>query len=112
MSDLMSSRAVPGTRRKLSVDTTRKGRAVAARPRCENVSRTGLESELSERLAQSSEQLLYWKRERHRLIREAYDAGGGVREIARAAGLSHPAIINILGTNRTRRSDKAPDAGS
>jgi transposase-like protein len=34
--------------------------------------------------------------ERNRLIREAHAAGGGVREIARLVGLTHPSVLNIL----------------
>lgn len=34
--------------------------------------------------------------ERDRLIVEAYHAGGGVREIARHVGLSHPVVLDIL----------------
>lgn len=34
--------------------------------------------------------------ERDRLIREAYAAGGGLREIARLAGLTHRAVRKIV----------------
>lgn len=47
-------------------------------------------------LARSSKQLLRWKSERNRLIKQAYIDGAGVREIARAADLSHPAVIRIV----------------
>jgi hypothetical protein len=34
--------------------------------------------------------------ERDRLIVEAYQAGGSLREIARLAGLSHPGVLRIV----------------
>lgn len=34
--------------------------------------------------------------ERDRLIREAYEQGAGVREIARLVGLAHPSVIKIV----------------
>lgn len=34
--------------------------------------------------------------ERDRLIGVAYKAGGTLREIARAVGLTHPGVLNIL----------------
>jgi transposase-like protein len=37
-----------------------------------------------------------WTEERNRLVREAHAAGGGVREIARLIGLTHPAVLNII----------------
>jgi transposase-like protein len=37
-----------------------------------------------------------WTEERNRLVREAHAAGGGVREIARLVGLTHPAVLNII----------------
>lgn len=33
---------------------------------------------------------------RDKLIVEAFEAGGGVREIARIVGLSHPAVLKII----------------
>lgn len=37
-----------------------------------------------------------WRLCRDELIREAHANGAGVREIARAVGLSHPAVIRIV----------------
>ena len=34
--------------------------------------------------------------QRDRLIVEAYRAGGGLREIARLAGMSHPGVLRII----------------
>lgn len=39
--------------------------------------------------------------ERDRLIREAYEQGAGLREIGRAAGLTHPAIRKIIDRNQS-----------
>ena len=60
------------------------------------LSRVALEPDMERALARSSKQLLHWKSQRNKLIREAHEQGAGVREIARATGLSHPAIIRIL----------------
>jgi DNA invertase Pin-like site-specific DNA recombinase len=37
-----------------------------------------------------------WTERRDDLIRQAYSGGGGVREIARAVGLTHPAVLRIV----------------
>lgn len=51
---------------------------------------------LSKRLSRTSQKAKDYTAERNRLIVEAHAAGGGVREIARLVGLSHPAVLRIL----------------
>ncbi len=51
---------------------------------------------LSKRLARASQKAKDYTVERNRLIVEAHAAGGGVREIARLVGLTHPAVLRIL----------------
>ncbi len=50
----------------------------------------------AKRLTTAATKARDWTEERNRLIREAHAAGGGVREIARMVGLTHPAVLNIL----------------
>lgn len=42
---------------------------------------------------------------RDQLIVEAFKAGGGVREIARLVGLSHPAVLKIIEKARLVEED-------
>jgi hypothetical protein len=51
---------------------------------------------LSKRLSRTSQKAKDYTAERNRLIVEAHAAGGGVREIARLVGLTHPAVLRIL----------------
>lgn len=55
-----------------------------------------LDAETLKRLQKAAHYARYWRSERDLRIRAAHEAGGGVREIARATGLSHPAILRIL----------------
>lgn len=41
-----------------------------------------------------------WTARRDELIRQAHNDGGGVREIARAVGLTHPSVLRILHKDR------------
>jgi DNA invertase Pin-like site-specific DNA recombinase len=50
----------------------------------------------AKRLTTAATKAREWTEERNRLIREAHAAGGGVREIARLVGLTHPTVLNIL----------------
>jgi hypothetical protein len=52
--------------------------------------------DLARRLSRAARLSSKWRTERDRLIVEAHRAGGGVREIARLAGLSHPTVIEIV----------------
>ena len=52
--------------------------------------------DLAKRLQRAAKNQTKWRDERDDLIRAAYEAGGGVREIARLAGLSHPGVMRIL----------------
>jgi transposase-like protein len=55
-----------------------------------------LDPDLAKRLERVSKRAREATDERNRLIREAHAAGGGVREIARLVGLTHPSVLNIL----------------
>lgn len=52
--------------------------------------------ELAKRLERAAKNAGKWKHERDQLIIDAYEAGGGVREIGRLVGLSHPGILRII----------------
>jgi transposase len=56
--------------------------------------------DVAKRLSRAVRMLSKWRDERDRLVVEAHDAGGGPREIARLAGVSHPTVIQIV-----RRAD-------
>jgi hypothetical protein len=47
-------------------------------------------------LGRASANVRTWTDKRNTLIREAHEAGGGVREIARATGLNVGTVHNIL----------------
>lgn len=51
---------------------------------------------LAKRLSTAADKARSWTDERNRLIREAHAAGGGVREIGRLVGLTHPAVMNVI----------------
>lgn len=70
--------------------------------------RVALDGETLKRLQKAAHYARYWRAERDLRIRAAHEAGGGVREIARATGLSHPAILRILrGTPSDDPAEKA-----
>lgn len=52
--------------------------------------------DLTRRLTTAAGKARDWTEERNRLVREAHQAGGGAREIARLVGLTHPAVLNII----------------
>lgn len=47
-------------------------------------------------LTKAASKLTAAHQERDRLIREAVAAGAGVREVARAVGLTHPGVLAII----------------
>lgn len=55
-----------------------------------------LDKDAERDLSRAAKQAATWTERRNRLICEAHAAGGGVREIARIVGLSHPSVLNIL----------------
>jgi len=61
-----------------------------------------VDPDLARRLQRAARAQVRWLHERNDLIRKAYDAGGGAREIGRHVDLSHPAILKIVG-KPTRR---------
>jgi predicted transcriptional regulator len=52
--------------------------------------------DLARRLKATSKRATEATVERDRLIVEAHRAGGGVREIARLVGMTHPGVLRIL----------------
>ncbi len=66
---------------------------------------------LSKRLTRASQKAKDYTAERNRLIVEAHAAGGGVREIARLVGLTHPAVLRILAKaeGTALRTERFPD---
>jgi hypothetical protein len=59
---------------------------------------------LSKRLTTAARKAEQWRSERDRLIVEAVRCGGGIREVARLAGLTHPSIIQTM-----RRAEAGAD---
>lgn len=55
-----------------------------------------LDADMERALHNSAKKSVEWRTKRDELIREAHREGAGVREIARAVGLTHPAIIGIV----------------
>lgn len=55
-----------------------------------------LDDDTTRELSRAAKQAVSWTERRNHLIREAVEAGAGVREVGRAVGLSHAAVINIL----------------
>lgn len=51
---------------------------------------------LARKLSTAAGKAREWTEERNHLVREAHEAGGGAREIARLVGLTHPAVLNII----------------
>jgi hypothetical protein len=68
-----------------------------------------LDGETLKRLQKAAHYARYWRAERDLRIRAAHEAGGGLREIARATGLSHPAILRIV---RLGESDDPAEKGA
>jgi hypothetical protein len=59
-----------------------------------------VDPDLAKRLQRAAERKERWHRERDDLIREAIAAGGGPREVARLAGLTHPSVLHIVAKGR------------
>ena len=51
-----------------------------------------LDADLARRLRTAGQKVAEWTAERDRLIREAVTAGGALREVGEAVGLSHTAV--------------------
>jgi hypothetical protein len=58
--------------------------------------RMAIPEHLAKRLKRAASAVVKSRGERDALIREAHEAGGGIREIGRLAGLSHPGVKRIL----------------
>lgn len=56
-----------------------------------------VDPELARKLTREGRKAREATAERDRLIAEAYKAGGGLREIARLVGLTHPTVKYIVG---------------
>lgn len=61
-----------------------------------SVSDVPLDEQLALKLARAGAASVASRYKRDALIVECYKAGGGVREIARIVGLSHPAVLKII----------------
>jgi hypothetical protein len=55
-----------------------------------------LDDDTARELSRAAKQVASWTERRNTLIRDAVAAGGGVREVARAVGLNHATVLNIL----------------
>jgi predicted transcriptional regulator len=53
-------------------------------------------------LSRAARQAQTWTERRNSLIRAAHGAGHGVREIARAVGLNHATVLNIIKPRRRK----------
>lgn len=54
--------------------------------------RVTIEPDLARKLRTAGQKVSEWTTERDRLIREAVAAGGSLREVGEAAGVSHTAV--------------------
>lgn len=59
-----------------------------------------LDAQTAKDLAQAAKNVQLWTERRNTLIKSSHDAGGGVREIARATGLNVATVHNILKPRR------------
>ena len=64
--------------------------------RAETLTSVPLSDDQARELSRAAKQVTTWTERRNRLIREAVEAGAGVREVARACGLNHATVLNIL----------------
>lgn len=55
-----------------------------------------LDAQTIRELSRAAKQAVSWTERRNTLIKAAHEAGGGVREIARATGLNVGTVHNIL----------------
>ena len=60
------------------------------------VSSMPLDDSTARDITRAAKKAADWTQKRNDLIRAAVAAGGGVREVARAAGLNHTSVLNIL----------------
>lgn len=66
-----------------------------------------LDDDITRELSRAAKQAETWLQRRDRLIVEAVAKGGGVREVARLAGLTHPSVLNILRREKEAKGDGA-----
>lgn len=64
-----------------------------------------LDDDTARELSRAARQAETWLQRRDRLIVEAVAKGGGVREVARLVGLTHPSVLNILKRDREVKGD-------
>lgn len=55
-----------------------------------------LDDDTARELSRAAKKAAAWTEKRNDLIREAVANGGGVREVARAVGLNHATVLNII----------------
>lgn len=68
-----------------------------------------LDDDTARELSRAAKQAASWTERRNQLIREAAAQGAGPRELGRAVGLSHAAVINILRPRKRGGTTDAPD---
>lgn len=71
-----------------------------------------LDEDTARELSRAAKQAVTWTERRNKLIREAVEAGAGVREVGRAVGLSHAAVINILRPRKRGGPNRASTTAS
>lgn len=69
-----------------------------------------LDDETLRDLSRAAKQASTWTERRDRLIVEAVQAGGGVREVARAVGLNHATVLYIVKRAAKGGTSDAPSA--
>lgn len=69
-----------------------------------------LDDDTARELSRAAKQAETWLQRRDRLIVEALAKGGGVREVARLVGLTHPSVLNILKREAKGGTSDAPGA--
>lgn len=75
----------------------------------DTLSRVALEPRMAAELAKAGQKAKDWTTQRDELIKIAHESGGGVREIARAVGLTHPAVLRILGKGTSDMPSKVSE---
>lgn len=78
------------------VDRTHPARFVDLAGRAHSVALAVALAVVTEPLTRAARLAVKWTRERDRLIVAEHQAGRGVRDIARAAGLNHTSVLHIL----------------
>lgn len=62
----------------------------------DTVQRVAIAQELERKLVRAAKLAISFRAQRDELIIECYQAGAGVREIARAIHMSHPGVLRII----------------